>query len=77
MGKPIRAYWAIVRRRSYGGGPEVSADVFAKAKADVFAKAKNALNWLIGHLTDAQTGTLPHNRLEETITEQGLDRFSR
>ncbi|MEV4184016.1 ISKra4 family transposase, partial [Streptosporangium canum] len=44
-----------------------------EATADVFAKAKNTFNWLIGHLTDAQTGTLPHNRLEETITEQGRE----
>ncbi|GAB2488265.1 hypothetical protein GCM10027187_64400 [Streptosporangium sandarakinum] len=44
-----------------------------EATADVFAKAKNTFNWLVGHLTDAQTGTLPHNRLEETITEQGRE----
>ncbi|MGV9599513.1 hypothetical protein ACWDR1_22885 [Streptosporangium sandarakinum] len=40
-----------------------------EATADVFAKAKNTFNWLIGHLTDAQT----HNRLEETVTEQGRE----
>jgi hypothetical protein len=41
--------------------------------ADVFAEAKNTFNWLIGHLTDAQTGTLAYDRLEEIITEQGRE----
>lgn len=44
-----------------------------EATADVFAEAKNTFNWLIGHLTDAQIGTLSHDRLEETITEQGRE----
>lgn len=44
-----------------------------EATADVFAKARNTFNWLIGHLSDAQTGTLAHDRLEETITEQGRE----
>jgi hypothetical protein len=35
--------------------------------------SRDAFNWLIGHLTDAQTGALAHDRLEEIITEQGRE----
>ncbi|GAA1647270.1 hypothetical protein GCM10009733_050420 [Nonomuraea maheshkhaliensis] len=41
--------------------------------ADVFAEAKNTFNWLIGQLTDAASGMLTHDRLEETIVEQGRE----
>lgn len=41
--------------------------------ADVFAEAKNTFNWLIGQLTDTACGMLTHDRLEETIVEQGRE----
>ncbi|MFB9625477.1 ISKra4 family transposase, partial [Nonomuraea helvata] len=41
--------------------------------ADVFAEAKNTFNWLIGQLTDPASGLLTHDRLEETIVEQGRE----
>ncbi|MFB4285551.1 MULTISPECIES: ISKra4 family transposase [unclassified Nonomuraea] len=41
--------------------------------ADVFAEARNTFNWLIGQLTDTASGMLTHDRLEETIVEQGRE----
>ncbi len=41
--------------------------------ADVFAEAKNTFNWLIGQLADTASGMLIHDRLEETLVEQGRE----
>ncbi|MEZ7124640.1 hypothetical protein ACBR40_04820 [Nonomuraea sp. AD125B] len=39
----------------------------------VSASAKNTFNWLIGQLTDTARGMLTHDRLKETIVEQGRE----
>ncbi|MCK2214331.1 ISKra4 family transposase [Actinomadura sp. ATCC 31491] len=40
---------------------------------DVFAEARNTFNCLIGQLTGTASATLTHDRLEETIVEQGRE----
>ncbi|SPT57079.1 ISKra4 family transposase [Actinomadura madurae] len=43
------------------------------AEVDCFVAAKNTFNWLIGQLTDPQATSLPHDRLEEMLAEQGRE----
>ncbi|TDD72868.1 ISKra4 family transposase [Actinomadura rubrisoli] len=45
----------------------------AGAGVDAFASARNTFNCLIGQLTDPQTLSWSHDRLEDTLAEQGRE----
>ncbi|GAA2640752.1 ISKra4 family transposase [Actinomadura fulvescens] len=45
----------------------------AGADADAFAAARNTFNCLIGQLTDPQTLSVSHDRLEDLLVEQGRE----